>query len=697
MMRTPYRQDSDFNPSVHQRPLLAAWKRFLETGQITADVIPPHIAESWKQSRAKGVDPFVCSRSARLDPGSFERRIADLQYLIYIAKPFMEKIYPSLDPRRYLVVLYDAEGYHLLRMGRVAAFERISGFHIEGGICFGENKIGTCGFSLVKKLRRPVQIAGCEHYAAFMHRIVGSYAPINDPVEGALMGVIGIAGAMTMPNQQTLDTIASASAAIEDSIKQDHARRIFSVQGRTLQTMIDHLDEGIALIDREGRIAEINLAARTIFGLTGEDAKGRRLEDILSAPEARGLLSLAEGDSAGCDRPLEISIRSKPYAVRGRPVRDPKEGDIGRMIDLKALPPSARSAKRPAADQDPVKPPKESHPPRNPVRETGATKVFFDTMIASSSKMTELIGLGRMAARSGANIIIEGESGTGKEIFAHAIHNESTRRDAPFVAINCSAIPGELMESILFGHEQGAFTGAHQTHIGKFELADGGTVFLDEIGEMPAAMQAKLLRVLEEKTIERVGGKKVRRVDVRIVAATNRNLLKEIHANRFREDLYYRLNVFRIALPPLRERKQEIRHLVPFFVRQFGPLFNKTVERIQEDYYRCLMDYPWPGNIRELRNAVEYSIAVLNGPVLAAEHVLGFFRQPSADGNDPADRTFPGGPLPGLLLSELGDAAIRNALSAADGHKTKAARMLGISRTTLHRRLKRMAVQGPPQ
>jgi len=690
MMRDSVHQDHDFNPSIHQRALLAAWTRFIETGQVLPGVVPPHIADSWKRSRTKGVDPFVCSRSARLDPGSFERRIAELQYLIYIAKPFMEKIYQSLDPSRYLVVLYDAEGYHLLRMGRVADFERISGFHIEGGICFEEDKLGTCGFSLVKGLQKPLQIAGCEHYASFMHRIVGSYAPINDPIKKVLMGVIGIAGAMTMPNHQTLGTITAVSTAIEDAINLDHTRRIFSVQGRTLQAVIDHLDEGIVLVDREGRVIEINLAARGILGIAEDDEKGHRLEDFFPAVDAEKLLTVSGDDRESKGGRFEMKIRDRFYDLKSRLIVDSKEGEIGRLIRLSNLPNPTHVAGGRSVDLDGASSKRERKVLQHPLRENSRAGILFDTMIASSPKMIELVNLGRLAARSGANIIIEGESGTGKEIFAHAVHQESARKDAPFVTINCSAIPGELMESILFGHEQGAFTGAHQRHIGKFEHADGGTVFLDEIGEMPVAMQAKLLRVLEEKTIERIGGKKTRRVDVRIVAATNRNLLKEIGANRFREDLYYRLNVFRIPLPPLRERKQDIRHLVPFFVRQFGPLFNKMVEKIAEDYYGCLLAYSWPGNIRELRNAVEYSIAVLDGPVLTEEHLLGFFRQPSVAVVDREEPGFSDDRPTALLLSELSDAAIRNALAAAGGHKTRAAKLLGIGRATLHRKLNRM-------
>jgi transcriptional regulator with PAS, ATPase and Fis domain len=246
------------------------------------------------------------------------------------------------------------------------------------------------------------------------------------------------------------------------------------------------------------------------------------------------------------------------------------------------------------------------------------------------------------------------------------------------------------MESTLFGHEQGSFTGARSTHIGKFEQANEGTIFLDEIAEMPINMQAKLLRVIEEGSIERVGGKKPIQINVRFIAATNRDINIEIAENRFREDLFYRLNVFRIKLPPLRERKEDIHQLVPLFIRQFSSFFHRDVKNIAGEYYHALLRYHWPGNIRELRNAVEYSLAIMEGTTLSDVHLKGFFSRTHEFVHKTQIIESANGKLCGEHFTDSQEQVIRQALVETGGNKLKAAKLLGISRATIHRKLKKM-------
>jgi transcriptional regulator with PAS, ATPase and Fis domain len=243
----------------------------------------------------------------------------------------------------------------------------------------------------------------------------------------------------------------------------------------------------------------------------------------------------------------------------------------------------------------------------------------------------------------------------------------------------------ELIESIIFGHKKGAFTGAVRTHIGKFELAHGGTLFLDEVADMPNTMQAKMLRAIEEGKIERVGGERSISVDVRIVAASNKNLLELVRQNLFRQDLFFRLNVFRIVIPPLRERKADIADLVHLFVDEFTPLFEKRVSSVSGAYIQCLLDYDWPGNVRELRNAVQYSMARLGGRTLMPGHLEGFF--PAAQEAHPLMASQIG---TSLDLSEFEEKVILDALKRHQGNKTEAAKALGIGRSTLYRKLKAM-------
>ncbi len=680
-----------FDPAVQQKELLQAWRAFIETGIVDPAVVPSHIASSWERSYRNNVDPFHCDQSDADDPTIFAARIFDRQYLLYLAEPFMERIYASLDPERYLVALYDAAGYHLLRMGRIAEFEKAGGFHLESGVCFEEERMGTCGFSLVKTMRRPISIAGCEHYAAFLHRIVGSYAPIYCPLHGNFLGVIGIAGAATMPSDHTLVTVAAAALAIENQIRVERSRRDTSVTDELLLTVIDNLSLGVFFTDGGGRICEMNRRAKAIFGLSAEDVRGRFVAEAISFPAIRELFARVRQGRERENRETTVRIKGENCLVSAQWIGKNDQAGGGVLCQVKRARDPSYALREPA---------KVAHLSAGggrggaPVREDSHHgNATFDDIIGSTPRMNEIRNLVRWAARSQANVILEGESGTGKEVFAHVIHNESSRRSGPFVVINCSAIPSQLMESILFGHEKGSFTGAIQTRIGKFELADGGTIFLDEIAEMPLDMQVKLLRVLEERTIERVGGKRPIPIDIRIITATNRQLAQEVKANRFRDDLFYRLNVLRIVLPPLRNRKDEIYQLVPFFIRKIAPMFDKKVDEISQGYYAALVNYPWPGNIRELRNAVEYSLAILDGTVLLEEHVLGFFRQGSPESPPRVEETIPAGAFPHRRrnLEEEAMEAIRNAIEDAKGNKLRAAKNLSISRATLYRYLKKLS------
>jgi DNA-binding NtrC family response regulator len=299
----------------------------------------------------------------------------------------------------------------------------------------------------------------------------------------------------------------------------------------------------------------------------------------------------------------------------------------------------------------------------------------FDMIVGQSRVMRDALSLAERVARTDANVLLTGESGTGKEVFAQAIHAASKRSEAPFVPVNCGALPETLLESELFGHERGAFTGAIRTKPGRFEFAEGGTVFLDEIGEVPQSIQVKLLRVLQDRTYVRVGGEEMRRADVRVIAATNRNLEEMIHMGKFREDLYYRLNVFPIRLMPLRERREDIPELVEFFLKQQ----ERSVEDVTPDALEHLRAYEFPGNIRELQNLIERAcILAGTGKIERSHFPIGKTRLAA----DPAELL-----SLGLSLDQIEKRLIKEALERAQGNKTKAASLLGISRRALYSRM----------
>lgn len=301
----------------------------------------------------------------------------------------------------------------------------------------------------------------------------------------------------------------------------------------------------------------------------------------------------------------------------------------------------------------------------------------YDNIIGQSKIMQEIIALIERVAQSNASVLITGESGTGKEVAAVAIHQNSPRSNKPFVPVNCAALPEQLLESELFGHERGAFTGAVSRKLGRFELADKGTIFLDEIAEMSLNMQAKILRVLQEKTFERVGGTETLSVDVRVIAATNRQLDEAIKKGDFREDLYYRLNVIHIHLPPLRERREDIPLLAKHFLHKFGHTYQ--VDSISPDAMELLYNYRWSGNIRELQNVIERAAIITRDKVIYPEHLpRELHATPKSSSN-----VIVNFPDDGLSLEELEKELILTALNKSSGNQTKAAKLLGISRSAL--------------
>lgn len=319
-------------------------------------------------------------------------------------------------------------------------------------------------------------------------------------------------------------------------------------------------------------------------------------------------------------------------------------------------------------------------------------KYSWKSIIGNSVLMQEVKHMAAKAAKTDSNVLICGESGTGKELFAHAIHNDSRRFDGPFIKINCAAIPKDLLESELFGYEEGAFTGAKkQGKVGKFELANGGTIFLDEIGDMPLDMQVKILRVLQEKEVERIGGNKTIPINCRIIAATNRNLVERIKENEFREDLYYRLNVVNIEVPPLRARKEDVEILTLKLMEKLSNALGKYVSAITVDALDSLKSYNWPGNIRELENIVERAINMTEGETIELQHLPTFII--AEQHYEPKEVTT----LTSLkhAVDEVEKATIIKCLKAVHYNKLKAAKILGISRTSLYEKIEKFGIDAP--
>ena len=414
---------------------------------------------------------------------------------------------------------------------------------------------------------------------------------------------------------------------------------------------------GVTVADRAEKAIE--MAARGEFDLVMSD---------ISMPGKSGIEVLRQTKAASPDTPV---ILITAYASTESAVEALKLGAYDYLIkpfdveELKNVVRNALEKRRLETENRVLK--------RELKRKTGS-----DTLVGEAPRMREVLALIERIAPTHSTVLIGGESGTGKELAARAIHAQSPRRDRPFVSINCGALPDELLESELFGHTRGSFTGAVTSKKGLFEVADGGTVFLDEIGDTSPAMQVKLLRVLQERRIRRVGGTEETEVNVRVLAATNHDLEALVREKRFREDLYYRINVIQIAMPPLREKREDIPRLVDHFVAKYSSLMGKKVTGVSDEVRRTLQQHDWPGNVRELENVIERAVALAAGEVLGPQDLARDLGGPRAAKDLPAELTDAGLDLE-RQLEDLREHFMSLALERAQGVQTRAAELLGMS------------------
>ncbi|MBN1101879.1 MAG: sigma 54-interacting transcriptional regulator [Deltaproteobacteria bacterium] len=425
-----------------------------------------------------------------------------------------------------------------------------------------------------------------------------------------------------------------------------------------LERILDSLSEGIIAHDRDRRILFFNRSAEEITGFDRGEVLGRDCHEVFRGPFCGGRCSFLQGPPASLDRTsYPLNITTKQGAGRRLEMR------VTAMKDRAGLFTGVLAAFRDVTDLIALK------------IQCGELDGFAG-IIGQDPKMLAVYRKIRDLATNDYPVHITGETGTGKELVANAIHNESRRGGKPFVAINCGALPEGILESELFGHVKGAFTGAVRDKKGRFELADGGTLFLDEVADLPRVVQARLLRVLQEGTFERVGGEKTLSVNVRVVSATNRNLRQEVKRGSFREDLYYRINVVPIELPPLRERKGDIPMLVDHLLQRAREEGQET-PGISAEVLAILKAYAWPGNVRELQSALRYALVHAHGRVIQPAHLPDELKNA---GVFPRTR---GGP------SRLTLESVQTALSQTGGNKKKAARLLGVGRATLYRFLEK--------
>lgn len=453
-----------------------------------------------------------------------------------------------------------------------------------------------------------------------------------------------------------------------------------------LTSIVDTMQAGLFTVDAKGHFVAWNRGAERITGYAARDLIGEPCT-LLEGPQCKGFGSLAEmlsqpalATSAACEQQCKIlSKDGREIHIHGnvQMVTDASgklAGAVGCFMDVTSLVHAMQKIEV--------------------LEKQASTGFVFERLVGNSEAMLRTFGQLKLAAESDVTVLLTGESGTGKELAARAIHAQGARRKKPFLAINCSAIPEGLLESELFGHVEGAFTGAATDKLGMFEAADGGTLFLDEIGEVSQSIQVKLLRVLQEREIRRVGESKTRQVDVRVVTATNRDLKQLVEEEVIREDFYYRIHVFEIRLPPLRERKSDVPLLVDHFIRQLCVDRGKPIDGIARDTLDVLQDYPWPGNVRELRNAIEHACVMAAGDRITYLDLPLEIRQPTRTSR--TDSQIIDSQSPTLSKEQQQEKQrIVAALQQTRGNRTKAAELLGTSRVTLWKKIGRYDIEVP--
>jgi len=647
------------DPNLVQN-IKASWRQFVDGATITKELVRPEIYDAWTRCRALGVDPWQKLAPLKLKGNELQKHLARHRDLIETSRPVMETLARFVSGSGFVIVLADQGGILLEVLGDAPVMESVKRGNFCPGADWSEAGAGSNGIGTSLTLGRPIQIFGYEHYCRCSHKWTCSGAPIYSP-DGVLIGALNMTGSEEKVHPHTLGMVVGAAEAIQNQLKTSHALKAAEVANNYKDAIMESMSEALLAVDQEGTITHVNQAALNIFKIPKEKLLLRKMEEVFGELN-RPLLSAVESKTL-TDREIDIVTVSGKIRCTVT-VRAISSGD-GVVVVLNEI-----SRVRKLAN-----------------RMTGATaKLSFADIVGESDRIREAMRLAKTVAETDSNVLLTGESGTGKDVFAQAIHNASSRRKGPFVAVNCASIPRELIASEFFGYDEGAFTGARKGgNPGKFELAEGGTLFLDEIGEMPLELQAMLLRALEERAITRIGGKEVIPVNVRIITATNKDLRAEVKTGQFRQDLFYRLNVFSIRLPALNERATDLRLLGENFLEKFCAKYGKKLAEIDEEVWQALSTYSWPGNVRELQNLLERLVATSREHKITADLLPDEIKQATKYRQLPA-----GG---NLSVEDFEKNLLLNLLEEHHGNLTQVARAMGIARTTLYRKLNKYGIK----
>lgn len=650
-----------FSAIGDDRAVMVAWEKFLSGDGMPHDAVRRMIEDSWRRCLEQGVNPIRVAAPLAVDRDglrSLQHRHADL---IEAAKPVMAQAREFLAESGTMMILTDPTGVILWVEGDPGAKDNGQGIQLVPGALWDEAVSGTNAIGTALASGQPVQICAAEHFCEGIKHWTCSASVIRDPYDAQILGALDISGLSGSHNTHCLALALASAGRIETrlgALEMEKRARLLDV---TLTRAKRWGDNGLVIFDRRGRLVRANENAGLFLDSLGLD---------LATWRNIGIDGLVDGAP---DR-----RHSLPEWMQNdwlEPVIDHEE----RLGTILAIPLSRRWTSMAAVSL----PKPEGRPLADPI----------DGIIGNSPALAKVKSRARQLARLHVPVLLLGPTGAGKEVFAQALHRAGPKASAPFVPLNCGSMTRDLLASELFGYVEGAFTGARRGGMaGKFEAADGGTLFLDEIGEMPLDLQAHFLRVLEEGEVYRLGENKARKVQVRVLAATNRDLRAEVAAGNFRMDLYYRLAVTVLRLPALAEHRDDVPLLVRHFVDQTARSYGVPAKYPTAEVMDVLMEYSWPGNVRELRNVIEGMVLLAEEDILTSDDLPPEFVAPVVPS---ASGAFVDASPPAEKSGRLADSerqAIIAAIRAEAGNFTRAATRLGIAKSTLYEKMKRYGI-----
>ena len=645
-------------------PVKSAWEDVVVHNRSPRTSVRKAVLSSWHRCLSHKLDPLTPPDLRVLNKDQLVRLRKANRDFLQIAIPVIKMIEISVVGTGFLLTLAEKQGYVLEVLGHKDAIGLAHKTFYLQGCNRSTHEAGTNAIGFCLDEGEAIQLTGAEHFNIHHHPWTCSSAPIRNGA-GDIIGAITLSGRSVGKHQHTLALVRAAANSIEGQLRErdlvDATKRLNSI----LTAIYDAISDGFIALDGNHTVTHLNNAAGRMLGLDVKTLIGKRLRDIaMPTKKFQGALDAGEPMEA-----TEINFRClkgiETFMCRVDPIHTQSYKVLGHIITMAEKRQIINIAKKIGGNY---------------------AKFDFSDIKGQNQEFVRQIEMAQIAAKTNSRILILGESGTGKEPFAQAIHNHSHRHNGPFVAISCAAIPRDLIESELFGYKGGAFTGARQKGmIGKFELANGGTLFLDETNGMPLELQGKLLRALQQNEIMRLGDTRTIALDVRVIAASNTDLMGEVEIGNFREDLYYRLNVMEINIPPLRDRLDDIELLMQHIMDRHRQKMNLKRLAIAPQALQMLTAYDWPGNVRELENLVERALLLCKGDTILKEHLPLRRRKPALARSA------------GTVSMQQGvREMIESALEKCDGNVSKAAKTLGIARSTLYRKMEQMGLNGHP-